>query len=54
MKKTFKAILAIVCVTAIFLTCGEYPDGSVGLWNFGCLAVAAIAGYGLKRMEEAK
>lgn len=49
-----KKILTAVCLGAIFLGCAEYEDGSPGLWNCGCLIVAALSGFGLKKLEERK
>lgn len=51
-RNTLKKILSAVCIGAIFLAGGEHEDGSPGLWNCGCLAVAAISGFGLKKLEE--
>lgn len=53
-RNTLTKILSVVCVGAIFLAAAEYEDGSPGLWNCGCLAVALLSGLGLKKLEEKK
>ena len=55
MKKVLKTVLAVACFAGIILAGCENPDGSCNLiWTLGFLALATIAGYGLKKMEEAK
>lgn len=54
MKKYTKRLLGAVCVLAILATGCEYPDGSAGLWNVVSLAIAALSGYGLYKLEGAR
>ena len=55
MKKTLKSVLAVACFAGIVLAGCENPDGSCNiLWTLGFMALAALAAYGLKKMEEAK
>lgn len=54
MKKNLSNILGIICVVAVFAGCVEGLDGGLTAWNFICLAVAALAGYGSKKMEGVK
>ena len=49
MKKNLKKVLAVVCVLAILSAGCEYPDGSIGLWNWISLAVAGLTGWWLNR-----
>ena len=52
MKKVLKTVLAVACFAGIILAGCENPDGSCNLiWTLGFLALATIAGYGLKKME---
>ena len=55
MKKTLKSVLAVACFAGIVLAGCENPDGSCNIvWTLGFMALAALAAYGLKKMEEAK
>jgi len=36
-------VLAVVCAVSLIMTCCEYQDGSIGLWNFIWLAVFATS-----------
>ena len=55
MKNVLKTILAVACFAGIILAGCENPDGSCNIiWTLGFLALSVIAGYGLKKMEEAK
>ena len=55
MKKTLKSVLAVACFAGIVLAGCENPDGSCNVvWTLGFMALAALAAYGLKKMEEAK
>ena len=54
MKKNVKRLLGAVCVLAILATGCEYPDGTAGLWNIVSLALAALSGYGLYKLEGAR
>lgn len=44
-----KSVLAVICAAALILTCCEYQDGSVGLWNFVFLAVFALSARALDK-----
>ena len=44
-----KTVLAVICAAALILTCCEYQDGSIGLWNFIFLAVFALSAKALDR-----
>lgn len=50
-KKSISKILGAICIVAIFAGCAEYTDGGPGLWNYACLALAAVCGWGSKKME---
>ena len=53
--KTLKKFLGAIAVVAIILAGCENPDGSCNIvWTLGFMALAALAAYGLKKMEEAK
>lgn len=52
-KKSISKILGIICVGLVFAGCAEYTDGGPGLWNYACLALAAVTGYASKRLEAA-
>lgn len=54
MKKSICDILSAICVIAVFAGCIEGLDGSVSLWNIGCLAVAGVFGWLSKKTEDAK
>lgn len=55
MKKTLKSVLAVACFAGIVLAGCENPDGSCNIvWTLCFMALAALAAYGLKKMEEAK
>jgi len=52
-KKTYKilfAVLAVICGVSLVLTCAEYQDGSIGLWNFFWLAVFATSARFLDKL----
>ena len=49
-RKVMKCVLAVICACALILTCCEYQDGSIGLWNFIWLAVFALSGKALDRL----
>lgn len=53
MRKKLSDILGIICVVAVFAGCVEGLDGGLSAWNIICLAVAGIAGYASKKLEEA-
>ena len=50
-KKSISKILGAICIVAIFAGCAEYTDGGPGLWNYACLALAAVCGWGCKKLE---
>lgn len=52
MKKITKTILAVACFAGIILAGCEEPDGSCNIvWTLGWMALAVVAGIGLKKME---
>ena len=53
-KKSISKILGAICIVAIFAGCAEYADGGPGLWNYACLALAAVGGWGSKKLEITK
>lgn len=54
-KNIIKAVLAAAVLIGIVLAGAENPDGSCNYaWTLGWMAVVAVAGFGLKRMEGAK
>lgn len=54
MKKKLSDILGAIAVFAIFAGCVEGLDGGPTLWTVYCLAFAGFAGWGSKKLEEAK
>lgn len=50
-KKSISKILGIICVGLVFAGCAEYADGGPGLWNYACLALSALCGWGCKKLE---
>ena len=53
-KKSISKILGIICVGLVFAGCAEYTDGGPGLWNYACLVLAAVCGWGSKKLEITK
>ena len=54
-KNIIKAVLTAAVLIGIVLAGAENPDGSCNYaWTLGWMAVVAVAGFGLKRMEGAK
>lgn len=52
MKKLASTLCCLVILLAVVLGGAENPDGSCNLlWTLSWLAVAAAAGYGLKKLE---
>jgi hypothetical protein len=49
-----RKILGAVCVLSLILTGCEYPDGSVGLWNFIWLAVCFVSAMVLCKLDKEK
>lgn len=52
-RKSYKIlwnILAVICAFSLILTCCEYQDGSIGLWNFFWLAVFATSARCLDKL----
>ena len=54
MKKKLSDILGAIAVFAIFAGCVEGLDGGLTAWNFICITVAGISGWGSKKLEGAK
>jgi hypothetical protein len=53
-KKSISKILGAICIVAIFAGCVEYTDGGPGLWNYVCLGLSALCGWGSKKLEITK
>ena len=52
MKKLASTLCCLVILLALVLGGAENPDGSCNLlWTGSWLAVAGLAGYGLKKLE---
>jgi len=55
MKRFVKILLGCICFAAIILAGAENQDGSCNLiWTLSWMATAALSGYGLKKMEDAR
>lgn len=54
-KDILSKILSVICIGAIILGCVvEGEDGGPCIWNYGCLAAAALSGIGIKLLEKKK
>lgn len=53
MRKRIQKALGLACVSAIFAACMITNEAGDPFWlNYALLAVAALAGLGLKKMED--